>query len=315
MGRRNKILIIAMLVMLVVVVPLTIIQSLNQQITKQRASNDYVVLEASSGSSSYDVGSSFDTNISLANTSPDKKDISAIDITINYDENVLKLVKSDTESNYDFDTVLKDIQTPGQIHFIGIRTDTSPEVLSLFRIGALTFEAINPSNGTSVSFSNVIINASEHTGSLSFTPQSQSYVITKASSSIPTSVSVPTSIPTLVPTSTPIPTMTPVPTETPVPTNTPAPAVSTYTAPIQSSESCRDTFGNANIGMCTSPSNGNRSCLFPTCDSNSYACGYQPSAALQGASCGCRSTDVINGVPTCDLGQSGRCGADGYCYR
>lgn len=252
MGRRNKILIIAMLVMLLVAIPLTIIQSLNQQITKQRASNDYVILKAFSNNSSYDTGSRFEANIDLVNTFPDKKDISAIDITINYDKDVLKLVEFDTEGNYDFKTITKNTQTPGEIRFIGIRTDTLSEALSLFHVGTLAFEASNPSSGTSLSFPDVAINASEHAERIPFLPELQTYSITKTSSS----VSAPTAIPQL-----------------------PAGDGGKTGQTGKTDQKCAE-FDSQGFATCKTPPSGNMYCWLPSCSKERH-CVYQLNPLLK----------------------------------
>lgn len=191
-SKRNKVLIIAMLVMLIIVVPLTIVQSLNNQTTKQRASEDNVVLQIYSDKNfPHIVGNTFSASVNLINSTYNPKDIFSVDIAITYDPAVLELVNFDTENNYDFLTVIND-QTPGSIRFVGVRTSTPLSMPpTLLRIGALAFKAKETSSSTAVSFTNATINASGYTEGISFTQEPQSYVISLPQVPSPTPTSVP----------------------------------------------------------------------------------------------------------------------------
>lgn len=167
-----------MLIMLLAVVPLTIVQSLQKQETKQRASEDNVVLQVYSDKNfPHMVGQTFSASVNLINSTYGPKDISSVDITVSYDPAVLELINFDTENNYDFLTIVND-QIPGSIHFVGVRTSTPLSMPpTLLRIGALVFKAIQTSSSTAVSFTTAAINASGYTEGISFNQEPQSYVI------------------------------------------------------------------------------------------------------------------------------------------
>lgn len=174
-----------MLIMLFIAVPLTIIQSLQQQETRQRAGLEAAVtLKAWSNSSSYFTGETFDVYVDLEN--PNQKDISAVDVNLSYDKDALELVNFNTASSQ-FSVIapenLQQATTP--IHFVGIRTDTDTTtsgISPIFHIGVLTFKAKQETTGAQnslISFSDLKITASESEDNLSFSsPESQTYSIT-----------------------------------------------------------------------------------------------------------------------------------------
>ncbi len=167
-----------MLIMLLVATPLTIIQSLTRQETKQHASGEPVILTASSIKSSYNIDEEFNTDIALQN--PGQKDISAVDFTITYDSDILRLIEFNTEGAY-FSPIAKDTQTSGNIHFVGVQMSTLnktfPKAPVLLRIGSITFKVIKKTtDNIEISFKNSMITASEQPDAIvhAITPQTLS---------------------------------------------------------------------------------------------------------------------------------------------
>lgn len=161
--------------MLLAVVPLTIVQSLQQQETRQRAEQP-LILTASSDKSSYDIRDEVNVNIDLEN--PNQKDISAIDTIITYDKNLLEFVSLGAGDFVVITPENSQIQNnPGSIHLVGIRMETrvSPQL----RVTTLKLRALEKTGEANISFSNATITASGQSGLISPEMEPKTISITK----------------------------------------------------------------------------------------------------------------------------------------
>src|SRR3989338_6684109 len=239
---KNKILIISTLVIVLIVVPLTIFQSLNQQQTKQRASSDSYGLSVILTPSSLikNIGEDIEIYIHLLNSL--QKEISAVDINYGgYDSTMFGYVAF--QSSEEFTQVINNsiryvgVSTPGfhkngaDINLGTLRLIKSKNIgtlyLNFYKIrvnvagirDAIVFENIGGQ------YTITGIKSSPATNNVGSVPASTPTVIpTSTGIAIPTLIPTATSVPSLTPTSTPVPTPTSIPTATPVPpTPTPTP--------------------------------------------------------------------------------------------
>lgn len=287
-SRRNKILIITMLIMLLAVVPLTIVQSLQQQETRQRAApKDFVRLKAHSSSTSYFIDDTFNVYVDLEN--PNKKDISAVDVIIKYNDNGNFLELSDFDiASSDF-TVVQESKDIKSVRFVGIRmdTDSTSEVLPgvqrgippILRIGTLKFKASKETNGTQITFENPTVTASESEESLPVNPpeanlELQSYLITSRNAGVGSCIeqcmismgagsSDDASFKQICANKC---------TATPIPSPTPSQSQFLSNKIYPTDQKCAD-FDPQGFATCKTPPNGNMSCWLPSCSADKY-CAY-----------------------------------------
>ena len=123
---KKKVTGIAILAVALIALPLIVFQTQKEQDIRQKAAGGTEALHVEFYPSALSIKKeeSFVTSISLAN--PTNKDISAIDATITYDENVLELnfFEPITEVS-GFTTIVNDTSIPGKIRYVGVNTKTT----------------------------------------------------------------------------------------------------------------------------------------------------------------------------------------------
>ncbi len=115
---KNKILIISTLIIVLIAVPLTIFQSLSQQNTKQRASNDSMGFSIMlvPASVTKNIGEDMEVEVHLLNSQ--QKEISAVDVLYNgYNSNMFESVVFQPSAAF-----AQDIDSGG--HFVGLISPT-----------------------------------------------------------------------------------------------------------------------------------------------------------------------------------------------
>lgn len=196
LNTKTKILIILAAILFVIAVPLTIIQVQKQQSLKQRAGGG--PLRAEPAQDSKVVGDSFSVQLYLLNY--DRKDISAVDVTLTYDSNIMEL--SDFKSSQIFTTIPNDTAAPGTVRYTGVNPTKNPISDTEIALGILTFKGSSPGTGN-LNFVNLQVTASGESGFLPITASLAkigSYNISVVSAGTPQT-------PTYTPTSVPAPTL------------------------------------------------------------------------------------------------------------
>lgn len=227
-GKKKLIGIGIFIIIFFVALPLTLIQVQKQQQLRQRASGvDAVHLVLGSPSNAIRKDEEFTIPLSLFD--PQGRDISGIDLTLDYNSNILELIAFNR--NTFFSEIFNDKSIPGKIHFVGFNPTLDNNSGSI-EIGKLTFKAITQGTGT-VDLSNIIVTAANDPKPLEVNienPRLGSYVVVVPSvipSPIPTSTSFPSPKPTIsIPTSIPISTIV-----QNTPTSVPTPTLAPYLSP------------------------------------------------------------------------------------
>ncbi|MDO8621393.1 MAG: hypothetical protein Q7R31_03915 [Candidatus Levybacteria bacterium] len=152
---KYKLLAVLAVAILAIAIPVTIIQVQKQQEIRQRASTSAVSLQFVPNTITKSINDSFSVDINLINTdSP--KDISAVDVTINYNS-ILGLVGV-FQPAPGFDAVVNET-TASSIHYIGTAPNDSHNNGAAIKLGSLTFKG-NSAGAGNVSFGNILVTAS-----------------------------------------------------------------------------------------------------------------------------------------------------------
>lgn len=206
LSTKNKILIIATLIVLLIAVPLTIIQSLKQQQTKQRASSDSygfsIMLTPSSLTKN--IGEDIDVGIHLLNSQ--QKEVSAVDI--NYGDYYSNMFESVVFQNSG--AFYEIINSNGR--YVGIITPETQRNNADIDLGTLKFIKTKEIGTVNLSLYNIRINVSGIRDAIVFENIKGQYVIEaiKSSSPVNGNTPAPSFTPTLIPTIVPTATSTPV---------------------------------------------------------------------------------------------------------
>lgn len=217
---KNKILVIATIILLLLVVPLTIMQSLNRQTTKQRASNDshgFSIALASTGVTR-NVGEDFEVEIQLFNWR--RRDVSAVDMSYRYGGANPNLFESITfQPSSEFIQVVND-----NGRYVGIVFPDEHRNAPYVTLGIVKFVNSKEAGIFSLDIRNISVNIAGRRDAIALKPLGGSYRIETAKASSNTtgggiilSNPTPTSILIQTPTVTLTPTL--IPTATPIPTN------------------------------------------------------------------------------------------------
>lgn len=147
--KRYKIQVIVLLI-IVVSIPLTLIQLSRQQETRSRASTAPAIsLALNPQTSTHQVNTDFDVELRI-NTSTNN--VSAVDITIDYDSSILTLASFTPAST--FSTMVNDSQTIGILHYVGTNPPGSSITGTDVSIGTMKFKG-TAIGTTSVAFKDI----------------------------------------------------------------------------------------------------------------------------------------------------------------
>lgn len=151
---KSKIILIIVILLAAIAIPLTVFQGQKKQEIRQRASGpeqNVSIENVAANTKAVKVGDVFTADIYLSN--PQLKNISAIDITINYGEE-LQLVNYEALTRQYFYSIKEETKTQGVIHFAGVNFDpdtksTYPSFqFSKLRVGIITFKAVRTGKTT-----------------------------------------------------------------------------------------------------------------------------------------------------------------------
>lgn len=155
LGKR-KLIALTMFTILLIALPLVLFQVRKQQNLKQRAEGlNTVSLELYPANSTV-VGKGYEFHKDIYLRNSGNKNISAVDVTITYDSDALDLI-SFYSTNKIFTTIVKDTDTPGKIHFVGVNTGQSPIIDSRFSLGTFTLRPRVQMGSGTINFSNITI--------------------------------------------------------------------------------------------------------------------------------------------------------------
>jgi len=145
---KNKLLLIGIILIVIIGIPLTIMQSQKQQEIRQRAAGldtDVSLVLVRPDEATIELGDQFPIEILLRNSK--QLDISGFMITINYNHEFLELSKFSRElgkpKSGEFDPIIIDSTTPGIIQYAAVNSDVELEIDDDdILIGTLTFQGI-----------------------------------------------------------------------------------------------------------------------------------------------------------------------------
>lgn len=219
LSAKNKILVIATIMLFAIAVPLTIMQSLNRQTTKQRASNDSLGFSTMLTPSSLtkNIGEDIEADIHLLNSQ--RKEISAVDIVYGgYNASMFESVVFQPSSVGTFTDILNNSG-----RYVGVVHPEGEVSYADITLGTIKFIKSKEAGSINLNL-NIRVNVPGIHDAVSFDNISGQYTIETAKASSNTtgggiilSNPTPTSILIQTPTVTLTPTL--IPTATPIPTN------------------------------------------------------------------------------------------------
>jgi len=226
---KTKLLILLVLLVLFVAIPITLNQIGKQQETRSRAAGGTVSLNLIPQTTTKYKGQNFDVGLSL--NAADNV-ISAVDVTFNFDKNILEMISFSPSGAFKDTVVNKVDNILGSFRYVGVTTSSTPLTKGTFSLGALTFRGKTVGSGF-LNFRTLIITGDRVANALTVSPTiNGKYIITLPPTPTKTPTPTPTRTPTIIPTSDPTPTFTPTPTKTPTPTPTRTPTNTPTPSPI-----------------------------------------------------------------------------------
>lgn len=195
---KTKLLILLVLLVLFVAIPITLNQIGKQQETRSRAAGGTVSLNLIPQTTTKYKGQNFDVGLSL--NAADNV-ISAVDVTFNFDKNILEMISFSPSGAFKDTVVNKVDNILGSFRYVGVTTSSTPLTKGTFSLGALTFRGKTVGSGF-LNFRTLIITGDRVANALTVSPTiNGKYIITLP----PTPTKTPTPTPTRTPTNTPTP--------------------------------------------------------------------------------------------------------------
>lgn len=262
----KKTLLLILIIIIVIAVPLTISQLKKQQEIRSRATGTTPVsFKLSPEALSKTIGENFDVQLSI---DAQTNDISAIDITINFNKDLLELISFRPTTVFNTQVMNNPNNQAGLFRYVALNTTSSQITGSSINLGTISFKTKTAGAGT-VNFQNTQVTGSGQSAIL--LTNNNSTGIYTIGDLIPTPTEIPTSIP--LPTSTPVPTETPVPTNTPAPTITPEPTATIVPTPTADPNGTYLAFtlnlkGVGGIGENTNPKHPQKQLQVEATDTN-----------------------------------------------
>ncbi|HVZ67572.1 MAG TPA: cohesin domain-containing protein [Patescibacteria group bacterium] len=195
----------------------TVNQLQKQQEDRSHASGEQVAVILSPLTSTVAVG---DKLVVQVNINTAQNNITAADITFNYDPAVLSVTPTSSSGSLGFtpasilNAVTNDSNTPGTIHFVGVNPTSASISGSMVNIGTISLVA--KANGNSaIGFSNIQITAAGVSGILPIdtnNTKNGAYIVGTGGTTTPTGIASATVSPTGTTSATTTPNATPTPT-------------------------------------------------------------------------------------------------------